>query len=217
MPKKSPLAEALGLSIPAIEETIRQDVLEAAEIVAEEFRRVLVALQVDSASGVFEGYEVVIDIEPTTISKPNIGRLRVPQCHIWVKSPNPDLNVFDILDTGRAGLPKRDGNESPYPQWGVGDGRTVSQPGESRRDRAGRFSISSPKSNYRGKRPERLRYKLMGPKPKNAQYSPAYFTRGPIRPVPPNNLYKRVYDRAKKKLRERGFKHYDLLIVQRKD
>jgi hypothetical protein len=191
--------------------------MEAAEIVAEEFRRVLVSLDVDSENGVFQGYEVVIDIKPETIRKPHIGTLLVPKCHIWVKSPNPDLNVFDILDSGRKGLPPRGGGESPYPMWSLGGGRTVSRPGETRRDRAGRFSISSPKSSYRGKRPEQLRYKLMGPKPKDATYSPAKFVRGPIAPVPPANLYQRVYDAAKKKLRERGFKHYDLLIVQRKD
>lgn len=216
MAREPRLAALIGLSRDDIEAFIRDTVLEAAEIVAEEFRRILGQLQAESENGVFDGYEVVIDIEPYSVSYRSLGTIKTVKCHIYVKSPDPELNVFDILDTGRKGLPYRDGSQSPYPIWSDADSRAVSRPGERRRGYGGRFAISSPPSNLRGKRPEKLRYKLMGTREPGFQYSPARFSRGPIPAVPATNLYKRIYNIARKKLRAKGFSFYDLLLVERK-
>jgi hypothetical protein len=222
MSRSSPqLAALLGLDKSTIEETLRVQTLEAAEIVAEEFRRVLTQLQQDSQSGAFDGYTVVIDIEPYSITTKALGTVKAPRCHIYVQSPDHapgGINLFDLLDAGRPALPVRSGGQSPYPMWNIGgvdNPILVARPHERRR-RKGRFSISSPKSGFRGKRPEKLRYTLMGPKPANSQYSPALFTRGPIKAVPPDNLYKRIYENAKKKLRAQGFTLYELILAQRK-
>lgn len=215
MPKEPKLANPLGLGKDDIEAALRQEILDAAEIVAEEFRRVLSQLQADSADGVFDGYEVTLDIKPTRITKPHLGTLNVPQVHIYVQSPDPKLNVFDILDAGRPSLPGRGSDDSPYPMWGINIYRQVGRPGETRR-RKGKFAISAPPSSHRGSRPEKLRYKLMGSRPDHPQYSPMMFTRAPIQAVPPADLYKRIYDTVKPKLKRQGFKNFELILAQRK-
>ncbi|APU89035.1 hypothetical protein Rctr85_005 [Virus Rctr85] len=197
MVKRSRLADLVGLG--DIEDTLRQSILDAADEVADRFRQVLVQLQNDSESGAFVGYEVVIDTEPYTVTKRNLGNLSLVRCHIYVQSPDPDLNLFDLLDAGRPDLPERPPGESPYPLWNLRDPRLVHRPGERRsRREAGRFSRSRPPSSFRGLRPETLRYRLVGKMPKDAQYSPALFTRGPIKAVPPTKLYARILREAKK-------------------
>lgn len=130
MVKRSRLADLVGLG--DIEDTLRQSILDAADEVADRFRQVLVQLQNDSESGAFVGYEVVIDTEPYTVTKRNLGNLSLVRCHIYVQSPDPDLNLFDLLDAGRPDLPERPPGESPYPLWNLRDPRLVHRPGERR-------------------------------------------------------------------------------------
>lgn len=217
MAKEPRLAKALGVDKATLEAAFRQRTLEAAEVVAAEFRRALTSLNADSINNVFQGYEVVIETEPYTLSRPKLGKLHVIRAHIYIKSPYPDLNVFDILDSGRKELPVSAPGQSPYPLWSITPERTVEAPGgQPRRAPSGRFARSRRPSRVSGTRPEKLRFKLVGTRPANAQYSPSVFTMGPIAAIPPFKLYERIYNEAKKDLRRGGFKDFELLLVKAK-
>lgn len=220
--KRSELAARIGLTRTAIEETLQAEVLEAAEIVAEEFRRILVQLNENSIDKPFTGYSVTKVVTSKTRNYKSLGTIDVPQVQIYVeaseahKSMEPPLNVFDILDEGRKGLPERGADQSPYPLWALREPTLVGTPGEGRRRApSGRFTLSLPPRTFKGSRPEKLRQVLIGPKSSEATYSPAIFTQGPIAPVPARNLYERVYSIAKRKLKSKGFKDFSLIIVGR--
>lgn len=218
--RRSELAARMGLTRKQVEETLQESVMEAAELVAEEFRRILVSLNADSVDAVFTGYSVTKIITSKLRHYKNFGEIHVPQVQIYVeasdahKAMEPPLNIFDILDEGRDALPWRSSSEGPYPLWSLRTPSLVKGPG-GKRAPGGLFKISRPVRTFKGSRPEKMRQALIGPRPEGATYSPAVFTQGPISSVPPQQLYKRVYGEAKRKLKANGFKDFDLIQVGR--
>jgi hypothetical protein len=217
--KASALAKYMGFAPDDIAQMINEDALAAAEIVADEFRRVLASLAQDVQAGELDRYEVVIETEPYRLNKGSLGPLKLIRYHIYVQSPDSKINVFDLIDSGRKALPKRGFGQSPYPLWNVEPGQSsnVVAPVGSAYRRKGKYSISKPRTGGTGLRPEKMRWQLYHrPSQPDATYLPTMFVRGPIKAVPGKNLYKRIYANAKKKLRAKGFTMYELIVTGRK-
>lgn len=106
----------------------------AAQEVVDALQRIIDDLISTSGSGALQGYTSFAEQNPvdTTIRLPKSG-VTLKGKFEWfvtvVASSNHqqlDLNVFNILDSGRKALPKRNPkSEGPYPLWGADSGGRI--------------------------------------------------------------------------------------------
>lgn len=207
------LERAIGVTEQELSRYIEAEVESSFSFVEDEFNRVLDELRGNSISGTFESYEVEVERDTTTVNLPRSGRsIRLPTATFYVKSPNPNLNVFDIIDQGRPELPRK--NQGAYPMWSLRNPTLTAT--ERRRDPVtGRFAFSLPAERSAGIRPANQRNKLTGSYPPNADQQPATWSKGPIAAVPARNLYDRILTNALKKLSRRRLRTIGLVKVPR--
>lgn len=185
-PEKS--LKRLGLDARSLSEQLTALSRQGADIVKVEFENLLDELKSESVSDksdgpgkTFDGYTVEVEEVPSSVSTA-AGTFNFSLHSIRVKAPPGVKNVFDILDEGRPGLPKRS-PDHPYPIWSARDAPLTAE--RSVRGKGGRFSVLRSGTSGRG-----IRFK---------DDLPALFTPGPIAPVPARNLYERVWKQSLKK------------------
>lgn len=168
----------------------------ALKVAIDTFHDVLRELQDKGQSGAFNGYSLGITAEPIVLKKSRV-RIRAVKYSITIQSPNPDFNLFDLLDAGRPEpLPARPPG-MPYPLWDVREPLLV------RRRRSGtQFAQES-------------RRRLSNPR--GSDEGPGRFTQGPIPPIAPLNLYKRVFDLVRADLKRYGFKSWEVIQTKKRE
>ena len=206
------LERSIGITPEALSKFVEGELESAFQFVEEEFNRVLDELKSDSISGTFEGYTVETHRDTQRYRLPKSGRtVTLPTQTVFIESPHADLNVFDILDTGRKGLPVR--ASGAYPLWSLRD-PTETAP-ERRRAPSGRFAFTLPANRASGIRPASKRDSLRGSYPQNPEHRPIVWSKGPLAAVEPRNLYKRIQDNALKKLRNRSLRTLGIVRIPR--
>jgi len=165
----------------------------ALEIIVDTFNTVLDELRGKSTSGAFDNYHVSIIAEPAKI-RASLGDLNGVRYFVFVASPNPDFNLFDVLDQGRPALPARD-PKHPYPLWGLRQTPLV------RRTRQGESFVNN--------------NSIVFGAPRGTGGGPGVYSAGPIKKVEPLNLYSRIFNLSKKNLKKQGIENWAVVWVRK--
>jgi hypothetical protein len=148
------------------------------------------------ASKAFNNYSVKVGSKKRVL-KTELGPITVTVFSFYVESPNPDFNLFDMLDMGRPELPERDpALQSPYPIWGLRRPNGLI----NRRRSGDSFTRKNSQvvSGVRGKDP-----------------AAGVYSYGPIREVRAYNLYNRIFYLSQQRLKKEGFTHWEVYIKRR--
>lgn len=206
------MAEFLGIGPDAVSNLVSEDAETAAKAIVEVLNEYILDLQRTSDSGALEGYVAqyspINDSRAVRLKKSGV---KIPSGSrwsylVWVEASSTHqsmftpLNVFDLLDQGRPGLPGKKGSEGAYPLWGGLDSddafRVESGKGNFAK-RAGRYSVVNrvyPRGTVR-KEPRGDPHEVYG-----SEYKGIRWSKGPLRKQDPLNLYKRARTTAKRRL-----------------
>lgn len=243
MPKLSKraleMAEEFGLSPAQIQISFRSQANTVRQIVEKEFTRIINGdlAEFSGVAGSLKSYKPVstkFDVtDPATgVTYPTFDITVESTDHkgITGKSGTP-LNVFELIDTGRKRLKGLRGKKRYVLwSWNGADGQLsipVKNKGRGiRNSLTGKFGFTQPqmgprqtptRPEPRQQTPDRLpNNEVRGSRWfKGKHRGTRFFAKGPLKAVPPRNLYERIYKNAQKQIKRRKL-IYDIVFVKGK-